>query len=1005
MKKAYKNTAFVAFIKKALSTTAIFFFVSIYAFLTSCYALSTQQSCKLRVPFVQYKRQIQSQEELSLIKAGLFKDCRKPSKILLIQPRLSTQRAKPTRLPTGLMSLASALRDKVFIKEFFYRLSKEKFIFEDFDAYSSFNVEILDLQAESIDFDLEACLAKSNPDVVGFTAVSPAIDDVSRVSSVVAKVLPSAIRIIGGPHVSALPAETLKNSNFQIAVKGEGVETFLEVLMELRSDAPSLSDVNGIYYKDENGKILGNSAATKIMKFEEYPFPGLSVDLLNIENYEELVNVDGENQGQAATLFTSRGCPYGKCIYCASKAVFNHKVDFRSAENVFKEIEYLCNKGFRAFYILDDMFTISRKRILELAELIEASDIKISYSMMTRASAIDKEIAGALKRSGCRVAAIGVESGDRRLLDEVIDKNISLDRVKRATQFLKAEGIHVKYFMMLGLPEQDWQSIKQSIDLLLETSPDSINASITIPYPGSDLYGDSRIKILNNGKNFEKYLHEAEPQIKNTAPIEAVTETNTMTNAEITVARDLMLDIFDNWKRDNEQESRSLYKELDILANGTPSILRDQVGKLFLRLQSEKNHTEQSRIRQKLESNVHQLHRAISQEDIDKIKQLGRRIDKGDASISDLYNKLSELIPLSLLKHVEGGAYWRMPDGTFMNTEQHNKEFVKAATMLASQDENESYNYFNGKRMPFTQSLQYEDFSSLRQKFHEAYKEPFIFALTVILHDYGKLIAKIDHDKYGARLVTSLLERLVSKRQTKQIIEDIRNHNTGVFGIISGEAMVEMPFSMRKRIVMLQFIDTATIGPGHLSPEKLEEMLFCLDQYETLKVNWAKARLLRFLYPHRLDITLHTDTDKAFQEYVIGITPEIWSEIEALGATEEFMNFLNYIKFSYSFAVHKNLEADKLIKWLFMLFMIEKTSSSNIMTIYYVSDNTTADALKYIDSYHSIKAIEDAVTIMNFESNKKIKLFSGVSVIIRPELNSLFIYTEALSIPVQRQDI
>jgi len=570
--------------RKGHNLIILIFFIASFLLSTTdiSYSLSieSEKSLHLRIPFSEITRQKDLQRELFLAKWGLSKDTRKPLKVLLIQPRLSTQKSKPTRLPAGLMSLASALKDKGFIAEFCKRLCKEKFIFEDYESYPDFVVEILDLQAESEDFDLEAYLKESNPDAVGFTGTTPAMDDVLSVSALVEKTIPQAIRIIGGPHVSALPKETLEKSNFQIVVKGEGIEALTELLMELRLDNPDLSQIEGLYYKDEGGEIVETGLRSKIMHLEEYPFPALSVDLLNIDGYEEMVDVDGVNQGQGAVLFTSTGCPYGKCIFCASKAVFNRKVDFRSAENVFEEIKYLYDKGFRAFYILDDLFTLSKKRILKLAELIEEFGIEIQYSMMTRANFIDEEVADALKRTGCKVTSLGVESGDQDLLNEVIDKGIELDRTEKTTELLKSKGIHVKYFMMVGLPNQGWESIRKSAYFVLKNRPDSMNVSTAMPYPGSNLYTDDRINVVSNGERYVIWQHEAEPQLKQNAPTEAVTETNVMSREEIAKARDLMMAIFKN--RHDAEKTSLLFKELDILTTKKPEEALDGIEAFFV---------------------------------------------------------------------------------------------------------------------------------------------------------------------------------------------------------------------------------------------------------------------------------------------------------------------------------------------------------------------------------------------------------------------------------------
>jgi len=595
-------------LKKGYNYCIVFLLTAIFSLTTtiSSYPVSFSDS-SLRIPLAgksktELDRQKSFQREVFLEKCGLSKDTKKPTKILLIQPRLATQKSKPTRLPAGLMSLASALRDRVFIKQFCDRLGKEEFDFKNYDDCPEFTVQILDLQAEAKDFDLSVYLEENRPDAVCFTASTPAIDDAAEESLIVENTLPNAVQIIGGPHASALPLETLSRYSFNIVVPGEGIETLLELLLELRLDRPDLSQVNGLYYNDITGNAIATLPRKRLMHLDEYPLPAFSVDLLKIDGYEELVNPDGVNAGQAAVLFTSTGCPFGKCIFCASKAVFGRIVDKRSAENIFKEIKYFYDKGFRAFYILDDLFTLDRKRIEKLGDMIEESGIKIQYSMMTRADAVNQEVATDLKKTGCKVAALGVESGDQELLDKVIDKGIALNKVRSATQLLKRAGIHVKYFMMVGLPDQGWESVRKSAYFILENEPDSMNVAIAMPYPGSDLYKDDRIKILDESEGYRKYQHEAEPQLKDKDRINGITETNVMTNEEIVLARDILADIYQY--RYNSDKLGELLDELDYLVAAKP------ISKLVLNEQSGLKHDKEG-INNVLLKRQFRLNRAI----------------------------------------------------------------------------------------------------------------------------------------------------------------------------------------------------------------------------------------------------------------------------------------------------------------------------------------------------------------------------------------------------------
>lgn len=422
-----------------------------------------------------------------------------------------------------------------------------------------------------------------------------------------------------------------------------------------------------------------------------------------------------------------------------------------------------------------------------------------------------------------------------------------------------------------------------------------------------------------------------------------------------------------------------------------------EVERLFFAIQEEADSGTKQELQQQLEEAVHQLHSAIPDKEIEEIKKLGENINQRKATILDLFEKLSELIPLPLLQHIRGGAYWKLADGTFMNADQHNRELVRGATILLSDTEEVGYRHFNNKRDAGTPPLNRENFSKLRKEFHKiAEGDLFAYALTIALHDYGKLIAVPGHPEIGARLSRTLLARIVPDDLVTQITGDIEEHIV-LFAISTGEYILAIDEEMRRRMLILQFLDSSSVGPGRMVDNFLSEMFVYLDNFDTFLTNWAKARLLRFLYPRQLEVVLRSDIDAAFQERVVNIDPDTWSEIEELGLTEEFLEFLNHrLKFGYSFNIHRQLEAPTLVKWLFMLFMIYKTSSNDITMILYNSDKTSEDIKSYVGTYSSIADIQGSIQPRALEPNKKVELFLGLP-ILKKEDRSLLVYTDEMT--------
>ncbi len=478
--------------------------------------------------------------------------------ILFVHPRLPNWEMPPTRPPAGLMSMAACLRDKIFIKTLFERNNQDQFIFPDISNYPNFKIKILDLQGETKDFDFEDYLVKIKPDIVAITASTPLIDEAQKLGRLTERSSPKSLRIIGGIHQSALPEETMEKGSFQAGVIGEGEETMVEIATRLAFGFTDLSSVAGIIVRTKKGKIEKNVQRKLVMKPDEYPFLSKANDLLKLQNYEKLEG------GIPCMLFTSRGC-FGRCIFCSSRTVFPGKKIYhiRSAQNIFEEIKYNYDTyEIKDYYVIDDVFTFQKNRVLELAGLIQSSGLKISIGIMSRVDFIDEDVANALEQIGCIIVKLGVESGDQELLDTVIDKKIKLDQVQQATQIIKKHNMHVKYYMMVGLPNQTWTSVKKSIKFVLENDPDSIDVSIAIPYPGSKLFADNRINFRPEiGKNYSKFTHDVEPQFKGKKFPLAVTQTNVMNADEISKAQYLFMQIFIH--RKDKKKLAILMEELD----------------------------------------------------------------------------------------------------------------------------------------------------------------------------------------------------------------------------------------------------------------------------------------------------------------------------------------------------------------------------------------------------------------------------------------------------------
>jgi anaerobic magnesium-protoporphyrin IX monomethyl ester cyclase len=343
---------------------------------------------------------------------------------------------------------------------------------------SRFQIEILDAQVERIDNRaLEKHLEKKKPDIVGITCMTFLMVDALKVARIVKKIKPETLVIMGGVHPTIYPEEVTLQPEIDGVVIGEGEIAFSELLDAL-SKGKSLSGIKGVGYK-ENGRVIINPQEKFIQDLDSLPIPAR--ELLPYKKYYNLL---GSGKEIMTGLLTSRGCPHD-CIFCTSH--YGRICRMRSPENVVKEIENCVAMGITDFNVIDDTYTISRKRVISIADLILQKGLKITMDVNARVDQVDQEMLDRLAQAGCNRVRFGVESGNPEVLKN-LKKGITLDQVREAFKMAKKAGMITFAYFMLGSPGESDKEVKQSIGLAKEINPDFVQFLITTPFPASELY-------------------------------------------------------------------------------------------------------------------------------------------------------------------------------------------------------------------------------------------------------------------------------------------------------------------------------------------------------------------------------------------------------------------------------------------------------------------------------------------------------------------------------------
>lgn len=351
------------------------------------------------------------------------------------------------------------------------------------------DVKIIDSPALKLSLEETVrAVRKFRPDVVGLTATTPSFHRAIGLARKLKQEIDIPI-IIGGPHPTTLPEDTLAYPFFDIVVIGEGEYTMLELIDCLES-GKNLNMVRGIAFK-EGCKIVKTRPREYIEDLDSLPFPARHL-LPPLRYYHPTPSAC--RSPPQATMITSRGCPYS-CTFC-DHSVFGRKYRARSASNVVDEFEeVVCKYGAKEVRFWDDTFNIDKKRVLAICREIRKRRLETEWCCMCRVDLVDEELLKAMAQAGCWQIDYGIESGNEELLKRV-NKGITLSQIRKAIEKTKAAGIKVRGFFMLGLPGENEQTIQQTIKFAKMLDLDIAVFHITIPFPGTELY----LQAVMNGE-------------------------------------------------------------------------------------------------------------------------------------------------------------------------------------------------------------------------------------------------------------------------------------------------------------------------------------------------------------------------------------------------------------------------------------------------------------------------------------------------------------------------
>lgn len=381
-------------------------------------------------------------------------------------------------------------------------------------------VRLIDGNVETMTMEqLLADIMEFAPDLVVVNTGFPSIDEDMAVARAIKESLASTKILAFGVYFTLLEKEGFINYPFlDFGIVGEPEKTFDELLDVLDKPEPDYSKVRGIIYKDSSGVQI-TEPRPLIEDIDKLPLPDRG--LLRTDRYRLPHN------NQVFTLINSaRGCPY-QCVYCIVNPYYGRKVRNHSIDYIIREIrQCVQSHDIHEFLFWEEIFTINKERVMALCEAILRNDLSINWAATTRVDCLDEEMLAAMKKAGCYLMGLGIESGVQAILDAARKKQTISD-VIRAVNLCKKAGIKTMGHFIFGLPGETKETANETIKFMLSLDLDYMQCYCAVPYPKTELGALAKEKGWIRAEKWSQYDFGGE----------SILHTDTLTPADVSCFR------------------------------------------------------------------------------------------------------------------------------------------------------------------------------------------------------------------------------------------------------------------------------------------------------------------------------------------------------------------------------------------------------------------------------------------------------------------------------------
>lgn len=265
-----------------------------------------------------------------------------------------------------------------------------------------------------------------------------------------------------------------------------------------------VGEPESFFYENKDSdllKLLEKQDAKIISKnfynLDLYPFPAWDIIHKSTSNS----NMRFLGNKKSVTIEGLRGCPYSCSFYCCYPNIQGKKLRIRKPENIFKEMCFMQdNLDVFNFTFRDPVFSISKKNVNELYNLIIQSNRNFNLCIETQLKDIDDTDLDIMLKAGVKLIYVGIESSEEEVLKSAHRKNLPNNTIQEKINKIENKGIFVKGNYILGLPDDNYESCLKTIRFAEKINCSFAQFTIFTPMPVTPAWKNYVDKL-----DFKKY--------------------------------------------------------------------------------------------------------------------------------------------------------------------------------------------------------------------------------------------------------------------------------------------------------------------------------------------------------------------------------------------------------------------------------------------------------------------------------------------------------------------